>query len=71
MVQQGKTKIEGIVERIITFRDNYSNYEPIRVGRAVDIDRMGDIYDCWAKGLEKQGERFKKEMEEKYGKKKT
>ena len=70
MVQQGKTKIERIVERIITFRDNYSNYESVRVGR-LDLDRVNDIYDCWFKGLEKQAERFNKEMEEKYGKKKT
>lgn len=69
MVQQGKTKSERIIERLITFNDNYSRYESIRVGRAVDVDRMNDIYDCWAKGLEKQAERFNKEMEEKFKRK--
>lgn len=66
MVQQGKTKIESIKRYIEVDLNKYRS----RVS-SIDTSRVGDIWDAYGENLKRQAERFNKEMEEKYGKKKT
>lgn len=72
MVQQGKTKGERMMDTLKRYCeiDHKSDYRPTLSGH-IKVDRLNDIYDAWGKGLEKQAMKFVKEMEEKYGKKKT
>lgn len=69
MVQQGKTKGERMMDTLKRYCeiDPKSDYRPTLLGH-IKVDRLNDIYDAWGRGLEKQAERFNKEMEEKFKK---
>lgn len=64
MVQQGKKEIEGIRKYIEVDPDKYRSSPS-----EMDLHRVGEIYDAWGENLKRQGERFNKEMEEKFKKK--
>lgn len=64
MVQQGKKEIEGIRKYIEVDLDKYRSRSS-----GMDLHRVGDIWDLYGENLKRQGERFNKEMEEKFKKK--
>lgn len=67
MVQQGKKEIEGIRKYIEVDLDIYDKYRSRPSG--MDLHQAGDIWDLYGENLKRQGERFNKEMEEKFKKK--
>lgn len=64
MVQQGKKEIKGIRKYIEVDLDKYRSRPS-----GMDLHRAGEIWDLYGENLKRQGERFNKEMEEKFKKK--